>query len=290
MRSILLSIGLIGLAACTNADAPNSDARNQAVVKQIYADFASGNIEGFTSALASDVIWNEAENNAYAIGNPYIGVDAVMNDVMSHTFQDWTSFKVTPESYMIDGDQVAMFGRYEATSAATGKSMNPQVVHRWTLKDGKIIGFQQHLDTLAQNEALTPGGAAYVEKMEKETLRNYVTAINSNELDTFMSMLTDDVVFQVPHGPEIVGTEAVREWGAGYYAAYSTNYKKTALDFALNGDMAVERYTYVGVDTNRKTGEVTRDKGKGLVVYRRGADGKWRVSRDAWSTDKPVGE
>jgi len=290
MRKLLLSTALISLVACTNADAPNTDAGNQAVVKKIYADFATGNMDGFTTALAPDVIWNEAENNAYAVGNPYIGVDAVMSGVMSHTMQDWTSFKVTPESYMVDGDRVAMFGRYEATSAATGKTMNPQVVHRWTLKDGKIVGFQQHLDTLAQNDALTLGGAVYSKKVGKEVLHNYLTAINSNDPDSIMAMMTEDVVLQAPHGPEVAGKAAARAWVVGYADAFSSVWEKTALDFTLSGEWAFERYAYKSTDTNRKTGEVTRDKGKGLIIYHREADGKWRVARDAWSTDLPLSE
>ncbi len=160
MRNLLLSMGLIGLTACTNTDATDVGERNHAVVKQVYADFASGNIEGFTAALAPDIIWNEAESNVYAIANPYVGIDAVMNGVMGRISQDWTSFEVKPERYLVDGDQIAMFGRYEAISAATGKSMNPQVVHLWTLKDGKLVAFQQHLDTLAQHQAMTAGGTA----------------------------------------------------------------------------------------------------------------------------------
>ena len=37
---------------------------------------------------------------------------------------------------------------------ATGKAMNPQAVHVWTLKDGKAVAFQQYIDTLDVAQAI----------------------------------------------------------------------------------------------------------------------------------------
>ncbi len=128
---------------------------NLTVVKQIYADFASGNIPGFVAALSEDVVWNEAENNSLAVGNPYVGPEEVMSGVMGPLMQDWSSFEVQPESFMADGNTVAMFGRYLATSASSEKQINPQVVHHYTLENGKVIRFQQYVDTLALDQAMT---------------------------------------------------------------------------------------------------------------------------------------
>lgn len=129
---------------------------NLATVKQIYSDFASGNIPGFMAALSEDIVWNEAENNALADENPYIGPETVMSGVMARIMKDWSSFKVEPESFMADGNKVAMFGRYRATSAISGKTVNPQVVHHYTLENGKVVRFQQYVDTLALDQAMTP--------------------------------------------------------------------------------------------------------------------------------------
>jgi ketosteroid isomerase-like protein len=42
-----------------------------------------------------------------------------------------------------------MTGRYTGTYKATGKGMNPQVAHFWTLEGGKVVRFQQLVDALA---------------------------------------------------------------------------------------------------------------------------------------------
>jgi len=157
MKHLLLSAGLISLAACAQGGTSDvTEAENLAIVKQIYSDFASGDIDGFFEALAPAIVWNEAENNLYAPDSPYTGVEAVMDGVIAPLSQGWEYFSVEPGSFMSDGDQVAMFGRYKAKYNTSGKTMNPQVVHLWTLQDGKVTAFQQHLDTLAQKEAMTP--------------------------------------------------------------------------------------------------------------------------------------
>lgn len=136
----------------------------------------------------------------------------------------------------------------------------------------------------------SPHAAAPVDTaaIERAAHGGYVAAINSNNVDTLMESLTDDVVYQAPGAPEVVGKTAVREWVAGYFGAYRTNWEKTSIGFTVTGDWAFERYTYKSTDTDRKTGAVTTDVGKGINVYRRGEDGKWRVAIDGWSTDKPA--
>lgn len=113
----------------------------------------------------------------------------------------------------------------------------------------------------------------------------YVDAVNSNNVDTFMAVVTDDIVFQAPNMPEVVGRAAVREFVTGYLSAFTTNWDKTQRDFVVSGDRAYQRYGYTVTDTNKATGAVTTDTGKGLIVFQRGTDGTWRVARDTWNSD-----
>lgn len=116
----------------------------------------------------------------------------------------------------------------------------------------------------------------------------YVGAINANDTDKLMAVVTDDVVYQAPHEPEIVGRPAVRAWVDGYFRAYKAVWKKTTLDFIVAGDWAFERYAYESADTPKAGGAPLTDRGKGLNIYHHDADGVWRVARDSWSSDLPV--
>jgi len=116
----------------------------------------------------------------------------------------------------------------------------------------------------------------------------YVFAINSNDTETLMADLTDDIVYQAPNEPEIIGKDAVRKWVAEYFGAYRTTWEKTSFAFTVIGDWAFERYTYKAKDVEKKTGMVTTDRGKGVNIFRRGKDGKWRVAIDGWSSNMPA--
>jgi ketosteroid isomerase-like protein len=74
---------------------------------------------------------------------------------------------------------------------------------------------------------------------------------------------------------------------AGYFGAYRIQWEKTSIAFTVIGDWAFERYIYKSKDVDKKTGAVTTDQGKGINIFRRGADGKWRVAIDGWSSDVP---
>lgn len=116
----------------------------------------------------------------------------------------------------------------------------------------------------------------------------YVNAINSNDLDQLLEMLTDDVVFMAPNEAVMSGKDQVKPWIAGYVAAFKTNWDKPVQEFVVNGEWAFERYAYHSTDTLIETGEVFEGTGWGLVIYHYDADGKWRVARDAWGSDQPL--
>jgi len=116
----------------------------------------------------------------------------------------------------------------------------------------------------------------------------YTNAINANNLDSLMAMMTDDVVFLAAHAPPMEGKAAVRAWAEGYLQAFTTSWEKTSLEFVVSGEWAFERYRYKSTDTPRAGGALVVDTGWGLVIYHHDADGRWRVARDAFSTDQPL--
>lgn len=119
---------------------------------------------------------------------------------------------------------------------------------------------------------------------------NYVSAINSNQLDSLLGMLTEDVVFLAPNTPVMAGKEALRPWLEGYLQAFKTHWDKPVQEFVVCGEWAFERYSYKSTDTSLEDGSVIDDSGWGLVIYHHDADGKWRVARDAWGQDHPLSE
>lgn len=116
----------------------------------------------------------------------------------------------------------------------------------------------------------------------------YVTAINTNDVNAIMALVTDDIVYLPPNGPALSGTAAVRPWLEGYVAAYRTHWEKTTVELIVSGDWAIEHYAYQSTDTPIAGGAAVTDTGKGVNIYCRQADGSWRVARDIWNSDRPL--
>lgn len=118
------------------------------VVKKMYDDVDKGDIPSFVAAMDSKIVWNEAENFIYADKNPYIGPDAVVEGVFGRIQTDWESFSVADRTFhQMDNSMILVTGRYKGKYNKTGKTINAQAAHVWTLKNGKAIQFQQYTDT-----------------------------------------------------------------------------------------------------------------------------------------------
>jgi ketosteroid isomerase-like protein len=98
-------------------------------------------------------------------------------------------------------------------------------------------------------------------------------------------MLTDDAVYLPPNEPAIVGKEALRPWIEGYFQAYRTHWEKETLEVIATGDWAIEYAAERSKDIPVGDGDALEDVGKGIVIYRRQADGSWKVARDIWNSD-----
>ncbi len=134
---------------------PLLNADNVAAVKGLYANFGKGDVPAVLAALDPKVVWNEAEGNALADRNPYIGPDAVLKGVFERVLADFSNFTLNDiVLHNMENDQVLSTFRYKGTAKSTGKELNAQAAHLWTLKDGKVIAFQQYVDTKQLNDVV----------------------------------------------------------------------------------------------------------------------------------------
>jgi ketosteroid isomerase-like protein len=89
-----------------------------------------------------------------ADGNPYIDPDAVLNGVFVRLGARYESFSLKNiELHEMSNNQVLATSRYNGKVKVTGKDIDAQVAHLWTLNDGKVTAFQQYVDTKQLVEA-----------------------------------------------------------------------------------------------------------------------------------------
>lgn len=132
-----------------------SSPENSSIIQKLYDDFAKGDIPTVLSMLDANVVWNEAEGNSYADGNPYIGPDAVLKGVFERVGTEYEYFNLVDiQLHEMSNNQILATLRYKAKLKKNNAIIDAQVAHFWALKNGKVISFQQYVDTKQLDDAL----------------------------------------------------------------------------------------------------------------------------------------
>jgi ketosteroid isomerase-like protein len=120
---------------------------NLSVVQQVYASFAAGDVAAILASLTADVRWEViGPPDAY----PLFGVRTGPGEVAAF-FQgvgeneDFTAF--SPHRFLADGDTVVVLGHAAYRLKRTGAQVDTDWIHAFTLRDGRISGFQEYADS-----------------------------------------------------------------------------------------------------------------------------------------------
>ena len=120
-----------------------------------YAAGAAGDIPSMFKDFAEDIEFKESDGGAYA--GTYRGMAEVEANIFARIHEEWEGFSAIVD-YMVADEatgKVAAVCTYVGTFRATGKPQNVRVVHLWTVKDGKIVAFEQVCDTAEQNKSMS---------------------------------------------------------------------------------------------------------------------------------------
>jgi ketosteroid isomerase-like protein len=113
---------------------------------------AVGDIPTFLGLLDDKVEWTEAAG--FPLAGTYHGPQAVLEGVFARLGSEWDGFKVEATQLVAEGNEVVGLGAYSGTYKATGKSFSARFAHVWTVKNGKVVRFEQIVDSAKVNEAL----------------------------------------------------------------------------------------------------------------------------------------
>lgn len=119
---------------------------NLDIVKSTYEGKTSEeNGKNLQRYLTNNTLWTEAAGFPYA--GTYKGFDDIAENVFARLATEWIDYKFVVEDYVAAGDKVFAYGTYSGTFKATGKYFEARVAHLWKLADGKIISFEQFVDS-----------------------------------------------------------------------------------------------------------------------------------------------
>ena len=140
--------------------------------------------------------------------------------------------------------------------------------------------------TLACSSPAPPDSRAADEAAIRRTDDASLQAIAAKQLDATVSFYDEGASMLAPNAPVATGREEIRKAWAQMFAApgFSLRPKTTKVEVARSGDLAYAQGTYEFTANDPKGAPVT-DRGKFVVVWKKQADGAWKVAADIWNSD-----
>jgi len=121
---------------------------NVKVAKDIYEAFGRGDIPAVLGMFHPEIEWREAEGHPYQPdGSAWVGPQAILEELFMRIGAEWEGFTVNVRSLHDAGEYVAMEGRYTGLYKPSDKRLDAQVCHVLRFRDGKLLSFQQYVDT-----------------------------------------------------------------------------------------------------------------------------------------------
>ncbi len=121
----------------------------------------------------------------------------------------------------------------------------------------------------------------------EEVQNQYVLAMNTGDLELYVSLHTDDIVKMPPDAPATFGQEELRASVKPLFDNFTCEMVIYTEEIQVIGDWAVARCTYTFLMTPKAGGEPIFADGKALGICKRQADGSWKFSHDCWNSNVP---
>jgi uncharacterized protein len=126
---------------------------NKEIMEAACASFAKGDVPAVLAAMDPKIEWTEAEGWPLYNGT-FVGPQAIVDGVFMRVGEIGDNFSVNIAQLVAEGDTVVALGTYSWNTKGSGAPAEVKLAHVWTLENGKIIRFQQHVDTARGRELI----------------------------------------------------------------------------------------------------------------------------------------
>ena len=122
----------------------------------------------------------------------------------------------------------------------------------------------------------------------KEGGNQYVVTMNTGDLEHWLSLHTDDIVKMGPGAPSVIGQEQLREKMEPLFDSFTFQMTINSEEIQVASDWGFDRGTYRFLMTPKEEGEpISLVDGKYLTIYKKQADGSWKISHDCYNSNVP---
>jgi ketosteroid isomerase-like protein len=137
-----------------------SEQDNVRLIKEQYAAFQRGDLQSVLDTMTDDIEWITPGPQAFLpLAGNRRGREEVTQffSILSDT-NEYSLFE--PLEFIAQGDRVVVLVKAQGTVKATGYSIEAEMVHLFTVRDGKVERFREFYDTAAILDAYRPAAAA----------------------------------------------------------------------------------------------------------------------------------
>jgi ketosteroid isomerase-like protein len=122
---------------------------------------------------------------------------------------------------------------------------------------------------------------------DRDTQWSKVTA--NKDVEGFVGFVADDAMVFPSNAPMVSGKEAIRKWVTELTASpgFAVEWKPSKAEAAGSSDLGYSIGTYE-MTVNDAKGKPMTDRGKYVTVWKKQADGTWKVAADIFNSDLPA--
>lgn len=154
---LALSFSLSPLVLSNDGDPVEAtEGTNLQIVQNVYAGFAAGDMEAVLKDMGDGIVWTHPGNPDQI---PFAGIfegKAGVSRFFEIVFQNIDVMEQNIKSYIDGGDSVIVTGYEHMRVKNTGREYKSNWIHMYTLSGGKIVAFEEFIDTAELVSAFNP--------------------------------------------------------------------------------------------------------------------------------------
>ena len=119
--------------------------------------------------------------------------------------------------------------------------------------------------------------------------KKFMEDVNRGDAAAGAAAYTDDAILMPHNHSPLEGKQAIEKYLAEIGSQLqASNLQLSISEVDVQGDTTIVRGTYSSSFTVPGTNAPMEDRGKTLNVWKRQADGSWKLHRDIWNSNMPI--
>ncbi len=110
---------------------------------------------------------------------------------------------------------------------------------------------------------------------------------NENDLNGYIALMDEEAMILLANGPTLKGIEEIRSLYSNSFNLNSFDLTTTTEEIHVGGDIAFSRDSWIGFANPKDGGEPIVFDNKTIFIYKKQADGSWKIWRNIYNSNTP---